>query len=236
MGRCLGMPRRARIIVPGIPVHIVQRGNNRAQCFFSPQDRSFYLHHLGRLLGESSCALHAYCLMTNHVHLLMTPERPDSCSRLMRRLDLLHSQYINRLYKRTGSLWEGRFRSCVVESEAYALRCYRYVEMNPVRAGIVQHPGHYDWSSYRANAEGAQDALVTPHDEYLRLGRGQRERQDAYRDFLGSCGDNPQAIREATNGNSVLGSRSFMRSLSTALGRRVERGIAGRPVKNVVRP
>jgi len=224
------MPRRARIVVPGLPLHVVQRGNNRASCFFSDDDRAFYLFHLTRLSRLAGCDVHAYCLMTNHVHLLVTPRYVESCAGLMRRLDLLHTQHINRKQRRTGSLWEGRFRSCVVEGETYLLACQRYIEMNPVRAGLVQHPHEYVWSSYRANAHAVSSDLVVPHAEYLRLGRGIEERRSAYQALFDSHDDVP-AIREATNGNFALGSSSFTASLGQSLGKRVQRGRAGRPSK-----
>ena len=123
-------------MLSGLPVHIVQRGNNRAPCFFEDQDRHFYLFHLERLLPRSRCSLHAYCLMTNHVHLLVTPAEPVGCARLMKYLGQLHTQYVNRHYGRSGTLWEGMFKSCIVQSEDYLLSCYRYIELNPVRGGL----------------------------------------------------------------------------------------------------
>src|SRR5467141_1230923 len=137
------MPRRARIMLAGVPVHVIQRGNNRAQCFVNDEDRDFYLFHLARGLGRFGCRLHAYCLMTNHVHLLLTPKGAESCAALMKHIGQLHSQYFNKRYGRTGSLWEGRFRSCLVQSERYLLACYRYIELNPVRASLVIHRGDY---------------------------------------------------------------------------------------------
>lgn len=130
------MPRRARLVLAGTPLHVTHRGNNRQRCFYEDCDRAFYLFHLRRLLPNTQCALHAYCLMTNHVHLLLTPVTVSSCARLMQTLAQLHTQYVNRTYGRTGSLWEGRFHSCVVQSEEYLLTCYRYVERNPVDAGL----------------------------------------------------------------------------------------------------
>ena len=217
----------------GLPVHITQRGNNRAACFFAEHDRKFYLHHLTRLLRQSQCALHAYCLMTNHVHLLVTPVGIDSCATLMKRLGQLHSQYVNRTYGRTGSLWEGRFRSCIVQSENYLLSCYRYIELNPVRAGLTAHPREYPWSSYRINAEGDVAPMVTPNEEFLRLGRDDAERRRTYR-ALFEAQDQERtfdAIRQATRGNYVLGDKSFRAAMGAKLGRRVERGSAGRPVQ-----
>lgn len=191
-------------MLAGIPVHVIQRGNNRQQCFYEDQDREFYLFHLRRLLGKAECALHAYCLMTNHV---------------------------NRNYGRTGSLWEGRYRSCLVQAEDYLLTCYRYVEMNPVRAKLVAHPGDYPWSSYRSNVEGVTNVLLTPHDEYLRLGASSAERRGAYKELVHQLMDSKQLdeIRTATNGNFALGARAFCQRVSAALGRRVQRASPGRP-------
>lgn len=218
-------------MVAGVAVHIVQRGNNRQACFYGDQDRSSYLFHLDRLLGRTGCDLHAYCLMTNHVHLLVTPRLANSCARLMKHLGQLHTQYVNRHYGRSGTLWEGRFRSCLVESEHYLLACYRYIESNPVRAGICAHPRDYPWSSYRANAEGEDDALVTEHEEYLRLGLTDAARWRAYADLWGPGLESGQVeeIRMATNGNFALGSKLFKRKLASVMGRRVERGKPGRP-------
>lgn len=225
------MPRRARIMLSGIPVHVIQRGNNRQSCFYEANDRSFYLFHLGRLLAKAGCALHAYCLMTNHVHLLLTPSSLDSCGVLMKGIGQLHTQYMNRTYGRTGSLWEGRFRSCLVQAEDYLLACYRYIEMNPVRANLVSHPMEYPWSSYLANGEGQESALVMPHDEYARLGHAEEERRNRYKELVAEVLDSRliDAIRAATNGNFALGDAPFRQRIAIALGRRASRGSPGRP-------
>ena len=131
------MPRRARIVVADVPVHVIQRGNNRGACFFDDADYARYLAHLGELTGKFECAVHAYCLMTNHVHLLFTSRRADGSAQLMKHLGQRYVQYVNRTYRRTGTLWEGRFRSCLVDAEAYLFACQRYVELNPVRAAAV---------------------------------------------------------------------------------------------------
>lgn len=227
------MPRQSRIVVPGEAVHIVQRGNNRVECFHCPEDRSHYLFHLARLLRVEGCALHAWCLMSNHVHLLLTPEHEESCARLMKRLGQLHAQYMNRVYGRTGTLWEGRFRSCLVDSQDYAVACYRYIELNPVRAGLVEHPREYAWSSYRANAESIRDPMLTPHRAYLALGAAPEERGANYVALFGSHASPPpvEEIRAATQGGFVLGSTAFRRRIARALGRRVEPGSPGRPAR-----
>lgn len=221
-------------MLAGIPVHAVQRGNNHGSCFFRDEDRAFYLHHLERLLRPCGCILHAYCLMTNHVHLLLTPLHATSCGSLMKHVGQLYSQYVNRTYERTGTLWEGRFRSCLVQSDEYLLACYRYIESNPVRAGMVAHPRQYSWSSYRVNAEGEASGLVIQHEEYVRLGRNASDRCRAYRALFDSVPgfDRSDEIRQATNGNFALGNGAFRRKMAAMLGRRVEPAKAGRPARH----
>lgn len=220
-------------MLAGVPVHLIQRGNNRAPCFVTAEDRSFYLFHLSRALGRFGCELHAYCLMTNHVHLLLTPKALKSCGLLMKHMGQLHSQYFNKLYKRTGSLWEGRFRSCLVQSERYLLTCYCYIELNPVRAGLVARPVDYPWSSHAENLGGTPSGLLTPHPEYLALGTRADDRVRAYAGLI-ACqldGSVVEQIRAATNGGYALGNPQFQRSMSSALGRRVEKGRPGRPAR-----
>ena len=228
------MPRRARLAVPGIPWHIIQRGNNRSACFYADEDYSLYLHYLEELSAKFDCAVHAYVLMTNHVHLLLTPRKEDSAALLMKHLGQRYVQYVNRTYRRSGTLWEGRFRSCLTQAEDYVLACYRYIELNPVRAEIVRHPRQYRWSSYRANAEGRSDSLIQPHDTYKRLGRRPDTRREAYRGlFKAHLDDRLLAdIRTATNGNYVLGTTRFQEEIGRMLGRRVTKGKAGRPSKD----
>jgi putative transposase len=224
------MPRRARIMLPGVAVHAIQRANNRSACFASDEDRAFYLFHLGRILVRARCKLHAYCLMGNHVRLLLTPEEIGACSNLMKGIGQLYSQYVNKLYKKSGHVWEGRFKSCLVQSEQYVLACYRYIELNPVRAGLATRADQYQWSSYRANAAGEKSELLTPHHEYLRLGTTREERQAVYRDLFRMVqGCELERIRAATNAGYVLGDPSFRAMMARRLGRRVERGQPGRP-------
>jgi putative transposase len=225
------MPGRARLSAPGIPWHIIQRGNNRSACFFAEEDYLLYLHYLGELSEKFDCAIHSYVLMTNHVHLLMTPQHENSAALLMKHLGQRYVQYINRSYQRSGTLWEGRFRSCLTQSESYVLACYRYIELNPVRAKMVRHPRHYRWSSYRTNAEGKEDALITPHEMYQRLGRSADSRLEAYRALFKAHVDDDELnqIRSATNGNYVFGSERFQEQIGEMLGRRVVKGNPGRP-------
>src|SRR5271165_6570053 len=142
------MPRHARFMMAEQPVHVIQRGHNRDACFFDPADYRFYLEQLAALSAQTGCAVHAYCLMTNHVHLLLTPATASGCGALMKHLGQRYAQHVNRTYRRSGTLWEGRFRSCLTQSEHYLLACQRYVELNPVRAGMVRDPGDYAWSSH----------------------------------------------------------------------------------------
>jgi len=178
------MPRHARVLPAGVPVHIVQRGHNREPCFFADRDYLRYLDHLKEFATQFDCAVHAYCLMTNHVHLLLTPRGAESATLLMKHLGQRYVQYVNRCYSRTGTLWEGRFRSFLIQSDVYLLTCYRYLELNPVRAGMVEHPRDYRWSSYRNNAEGYRSELLVPHDQYLAIGVGDLERRSGYRAFF----------------------------------------------------
>ncbi len=174
------MPRRARLRIAGAPLHIIQRGNNRSACFFADHDYGCYLHHLKELAARYTCSIHAYVMMTNHVHLLLTPGRPDGASLLMKHLGQRYVQYVNRVYDRSGTLWEGRFRSSIVQVETYLLRCQRYIELNPVRASIVDAPGAYPWSSFGANALGHRGDLITPHPIFLALGPDEVNRRAAY--------------------------------------------------------
>jgi len=228
------MPRRSRIIVPGVPIHVIQRGNNRQACFYAEEDYQCYLDWLEEYSTATNCAIHAYVLMTNHVHLLLTPADDRSAGALMKRLGQRYVQYINRRYNRSGSLWEGRFRSCIAQQENYLLVCQRYIELNPVRAGMVEHPGEYYWSSYRANAQGEEINFLTPHSVYLGLGNSKKERELAYRELFLERLDARviNEIRQSTNGNFALGSERFKKEISNALGRRVSPGKSGRPQKN----
>ena len=157
------MPRRARLVPPGVPLHLIQRGNNRQVCFLAEDDCRFYLDWLTHYARKLDVAIHAWVLMTNHVHLLVSPADPAGPGAVMQALGQRYVQHFNRAWARSGTLWEGRFRSCPVDAEAYLLACQRYIELNPVRAGMVGHPAEYRWSSFRANALGelaAADDLV----------------------------------------------------------------------------
>jgi putative transposase len=214
---------------------VIQRGNNRQACFHAGDDYRFYLEWLGSCARETGCSVHAYVLMTNHVHLLVSSLTTEGVGKLMKRLGQRYVQYFNRSYGRSGTLWEGRFRSCLTQEESYVLACYRYIELNPVRAGIVDHPGEYPWSSYRANAQGEESGWLAPHDCYRGLALDDQARQAAYRELFRQRLDPGvvDEIRGATNSNYVLGSARFQDQVSKALGRRVVRGRSGRPRKQL---
>ena len=232
------MPRRSRITAAEVPVHIIQRGNNRGACFFADADYELYLTQLQLLAAQFDCAVHAYCLMTNHVHLLLTPRQADGSALLMKHLGQRYVQHVNRSYRRSGTLWEGRFRSCLVDSEHYLLACYRTIELNPHRAGMVSHPRIYRWSSYRINAEGKASDLIKPHDQYVQLGRGAQQRREAYRALFRDALDAAVVndIRVATNGGFVLGAARFRDKIAAKLGRRVIPGQPGRPSRQAIEP
>lgn len=164
------MPRAARTVVVGYPLHITQRGIDGNDCFFSESDYHTYLRYLAEFSVRFHCSVHAYCLMTNHVHLLLTPHEMASCARLMKHLGQCYVQTVNFRLGRTGTLWEGRFHSSLVMSDSYLIACYRYVERNPVRARMVQAPDDYPWSSHRTNSGRSPDGFITPHDAYRAIG------------------------------------------------------------------
>lgn len=227
------MPRRSRIILPNVPQHIIQRGNNRSVCFYADEDYRKYLEWLKEYAEKTACQIHAYVLMTNHVHLLVLTEQPKAIGEMMKALGQRYVQYINRTYKRSGTLWEGRYKSCPIQAETYLLTCQRYIELNPVRANMVAHPAEYKWSSYRANAQGEPDHGITPHAIYKQLGLDEQSRQAAYRELF-RYELEPMLvdeIRHATSGNYVLGDTKFAEQIAVALGRRVLPGKPGRPKK-----
>lgn len=217
------MARLSRVCIPGIPLHIIQRGNNRQACFASDSDFAAYACWLEEHAAKNSVAIHAWVFMTNHVHLLVTPSAADGVPRLMQALGRRYVRYFNDAYGRTGTLWEGRYKSCVIEAEPYLLLCQRYIELNPVRAGMVVSPKDYHWSSYRANALGQSAKLWTPHGVYQQLGKTTAERAGTYRslfpDELEPAAT--EAIRGATNTGMALGSYRFRDEIERLSGRRM---------------
>lgn len=219
-----------------MPIHLVQRGHNRDACFFWDEDFLAYREWLGNALKKTGCALHAYVLMTNHVHLLLTPPSAEAVSQLVMSLGRRYVQYINKTYRRTGTLWDSRYKSSLIHSDDYLLLCQRYVELNPVRAEMTDDPAQYPWSSYRANGLGQPDALLMPHDLYLALDGDQANRQAVYRSLFRSELDHEALadIRLALNQGQPLGKGRFLDQIERMIGRRCEVRPRGRPRKIVL--
>jgi len=215
------MPRLPRIDAPGIAQHIIQRGNNRQICFGDNQDLAAYACWLKEYAKEYNVDIHAWVLMTNHVHLLMTAHKKLGISKLMQALGRKYVQYYNFKYKRSGTLWEGRFKSCLVQSDRYVLACYRYIELNPVRAAMVENPKEYRWSSYVINAIGKESSLCTPHPSYLALGKTKESRLRMYREiFKGQLPEETiNNIRITTQKGLILGTDSFKQQMEELLDR-----------------
>ena len=228
------MARHPRIVLPGVALHVTQRGNDRQDCFKQDNDRLVYLSLLRDYSRLRHCAIHAYCLMTNHVHLLISPEDARGCGLMMRDMGRRYAAYFNRRYEKVGALWQHPFRSCLVDSAEYVIACYRYVERNPVRAHMVARPDQYAWSSYGGNAGLRTDDLLTPHAEYLAIGIDARSRSRAYRDLLNEeeHARSLRAMREATDaGFPLVG--TLVKAQLEKLGVRLERGTPGPRVQQL---
>jgi len=227
------MPRHPRFYYPGAVLHVVQRGNNRGPVFASVGDRRFYLACLLRASRMHGVALHAYVLMSNHVHLLASPGHAQALPRMMQALGRSYVGRFNRVYERTGTLWEGRYKATLVDTQSYLFSCLRYIEENPVRAAIVASPADYRWSSHRANACGARDPIVTPHPLVSALAENDVERCRIYRDMFGQPVPDAsiRAIRDATQFEWALGNRAFREKAEALTGRQAARQPKGRPRK-----
>lgn len=228
------MPRLPRLDLPGITRHVVQRGNDRQPCFFTDVDRGRYLLELSALATRRGCAIHAYVLMTNHVHLLVTPAGRGDIAWMMQALGRRYVRYVNDRFHRSGTLWEGRYKACLVASDEHLLRCYRYIELNPVRARMVAASADYRWSSHAANAFGRRDDLVTPHPLYLALGPTAPVRHAAYRDLVAEAvtAEETDTIRLTLQRQHALGSARFQAAIEAQLQRRAGPGRIGRPRKD----
>jgi len=225
------MSRKPRFVLPGVPQHIVQRGHNRGACFFNEFHYKYYIDMVRSSAEHNDCAVHAYCLMTNHVHLLVTPFTEFGLSHFMQDIGRKFVRYVNRASERRGTLWEGRYRANLVDSEAYLLTCMRYIELNPVRAGMVQHAGEYPWSSYASNAYGKDSGLIQPHPTFLNLHAEDGARQAIYRELFSNRMDEYilSSIREALNQELVLGRDDFKEYVAKLVQRQVRPGKPGRP-------
>ena len=227
------MPRRARMYVPGLPYHIVQRGNNREACFLEPENYQSYLHLWRQVSRRYGVAVHTYCLMTNHVHFLVTPGDESAISNTLKVVGSRYAQYVNKRYRRSGTLWEGRHRASLIQSDRYLLSCHQYIELNPVRAGMVQRPEEYRWSSYGVNAWG-DTSWLTAHGEYLSLGRDGVARRKAYREFFaaGIGEEKLRLFRKAAHYCQPVGDDRFRRQIEDKYGLRLGQMRRGRPRKN----
>jgi putative transposase len=207
------MARRPRFYATGMPYHIVQRGNNRSLCFYEPADQRHYLELFAKVSKRYGVAVHAYCLMSNHIHILLTCGHVDSISRMMRVVGSTYAQYVNKKYERTGTLWEGRHRSSMIQSTRHLLNCYRYIELNPVRANMVNHPANYRWSSYAVNANG-ESSWLTEHDEYTALGNSKAGRLAAYRQMFNTPLDEQEIelFRASCRSCTPVGDKEFIAS------------------------
>ena len=227
------MARPPRLDLAGVPQHVLQRGNNRSACFFQAADYPFYLDCLQQAALKHNCLVYAYVLMTNHVHLLVSGIEVGCISAMMQTLGRHYVRSINQRYGRTGTLWEGRFKSSVIESERYLLTCMRYIELNPVRAAMVAEAEDYPWSSYRRHALGKGDGWLADHDCYVALGQNRVLRQQAYQALFADplLVQELSLIRGRINGSGVLGSDRFTGQIESVMGRRVRPGKPGRPRK-----
>jgi putative transposase len=226
------MARLPRIDVPGVPEHVIARGVDRQPCFFDNSDYIAYLEYLRAAAAKADVAIHAFVLMTNHIHLLATGALPRSISVMMQAIGRRYVRRVNQTYRRTGTLFEGRFRATLVQSERYLLTCMRYIELNPVRAGMASNPADYRWSSFRCNAGLESGGWLQPHPEYLRLGAGTNV-HTAYRDLFRTLIDaeDIRAIRLHINKDCVLGSERFQTEIAAMPGRRAYVASVGRPRK-----
>jgi len=211
------MARHPRLDLPGIPQHIVQRGNNRLPCFLDDTDRRHYLTLLGEALLDTGCKLHAYVLMDNHAHLLTTPPEIGAVGRLMQKLGRRYVGQFNARHRRTGTLWEGRYKACLVESESYVLRCLRYIDLNPIRARMTDDPAAYPWSSCASHCGHRRDVMLTSHPAYSALAATPEARAKAYRHLLLEVlsDDDLTAIRTYLQQQRALGRKDFRAMVET---------------------
>lgn len=225
------MPRRTRLELPGCPLHVTQRGVNRCAIFVDNIDRRHFYDLLQEAMAEHGIAVHAYVFMGNHVHLLLTPPEREVLSCAMRNVGQGYVQAFNKRHRRCGTLWQGRFKSCLVDTEHYLMTVYRYVELNPVRAAMVARAEQHRWSSVHANLGLIEDPLITPHPVFLAQDPDPRKRTQAYRAWLqqGVTDDDLANIRAHLQQERALGDTTFQAMVEKALGRRVQAQGRGRP-------
>ena len=227
------MPRKPRFVIPGVPMHIVQRGHSRDPVFFEDADYQAYLAWLKDGASKYNCAVHAYVLMTNHVHILATPSDTQGVTRMMQYVGRHYVPYINFTYGTSGSLWEGRYKASLVQEDQYLFECMRYIELNPVRANMVKSPAYYRWSSFRCNGQGKDDELVSRHALYSALGKTTSARLTAYKALFKTHVDKGalDQIRSAWQTGTPLGNDYFREKVDSKLGCKVGQARRGRPTK-----
>lgn len=228
------MPRNPRMVLSGFPHHIVQRGHDRQRVFASSCDYQYYLKNLETLSTELQIRVYSFCLMTNHVHLLMEPSQSGATlSRMMKVLAARQTRHVNRIAHRTGTLWEGRFKCSIVETDRYLLACMRYIDLNPVKAAIVEQPDDYEWSSYHAIVRAQKPTFLSFHPILKSLGRDSHDWRTAYKDFV--CAEvsdsETKLIRTAVARDQLTGSNRFREQIADCTGRRIESRGPGRPRK-----
>ncbi len=230
------MPRKPRYYLPHVPVHIVQRGRCREPVFFDDEDYQMYLGWLKDAAKKYGVLIHAYVLMTNHIHILATPSDSQGITRMMQYVGRFYVPYINKTYGMSGSIWEGRYKSSMINAEDYLLACMRYIELNPVRADMVRAPAHYRWSSYRCNGQGKVNELITPHAIYTSLDKTHTLRTAAYKAIFkahvneGVLDD----IRESCQSGTPLGNDSFRVKIEKKLQCKVGYARRGRPKRAII--
>lgn len=229
------MPRCARLVLPNCPHHIIQRGHNRQVVFASDDDYLYYLDNLQEWKTELGCKVYAYCLMTNHVHLVIDPgDTPENLGLLMKRVAGRQTRYVNKMENRSGSLWEGRYKSSPINANEYLLACCRYVELNPLRAGMVEDPAQYRWSSCPAKVGKTTQSWLDLDLFYLSLGKTDVQRAKKYGNWLRATilESEIKIIREATQRGQLTANGKFVREISEKIGRRLELRGPGRPRKD----
>lgn len=226
------MARLARLVLPGYPHHVIQRGNNRQPIFGSKGDYETFLGLVEQSARKFEVSVHAYVLMSNHFHLLLTPQTGEGLPLMMQALGRSYVRHFNRTQQRSGTLWEGRYRSTLIQSERYLLACMAYIDLNPVRAGLVAQPGDYPWSSFAHYAGQRVDKLIAPHDLMWELGNTPFAREAAYAELVGvGIKSNQQAaLTDSVLSGWALGDADFVADLQKRTNRRVAKGAAGRPV------
>jgi putative transposase len=225
------MPRSKRLALAGIPLYITQRGVNHTAIFLDDGDRRYYLELLARALADFELTLHAYVLMDNHVHLLIGAQRTGCISQALRLAGQSYVQTFNLRHARVGTLWQGRFKSCLVDSQGYALRVMRYIELNPVRAALVGRPDEHPWSSVRTHLGQTHDPMITLHPAYLALAADPASRASAYRAWLHAPIDPDEVarIRDYIAQEKALGDRRFQAMVAKTLDRPADLRPRGRP-------